>query len=71
MKRSKYWKTWEVNYRRIYFMTKSFLSLLLDETDGEGMKTIANVTSAGALSLPPGESANQTTKWRSSSSWSL
>jgi hypothetical protein len=44
-------------------MTKSLLSLLLGKTDGEGMKTIVNVTSARALSLPPGASAHQTTKF--------
>lgn len=59
----KYWNTWETNYRGIYWMTKSFLPLLLDETDGEGMKTIVNVTSGGALNLTSGASAYQTTKF--------
>ena len=58
-----YWSTWEVNYRGIYLMTKHFLPLLLDQSDGEGMKTIVNVTSSGAHSLTPGASAYQTTKF--------
>jgi NAD(P)-dependent dehydrogenase (short-subunit alcohol dehydrogenase family) len=57
-----YWNTWEVNYRGIYWMTKSFLPLLLEEKGGEGMKTIVNLTSAGALNLTAGASAYQTTK---------
>lgn len=58
-----YWRTWEVNYRGIYWMTKSFLPFLLDESGGEGMKIIVNVSSAGALNLTNGASAYQTTKF--------
>ena len=56
-----YWKTWEVNYRGLYWMTKAFLPLLL-RSEG-GMKTIINVSSMGALALRPGGSAYQTSKF--------
>ena len=59
---SEYWKTWEVNYRGIYWMTKSFLPLLLDEGQGQGLKTIVNVTSIGAHNLSYGASAYQCSK---------
>lgn len=58
-----YWNSWEVNYRGVYWMTKSFLSLLLEESSGEGLKTIVNVTSAGAHNVRFGASAYQTTKF--------
>ena len=57
-----YWNSWEVNYRGMYWMTKSFLPLLLEESGREGLKTIVNLTSAGALNLTIGASAYQTTK---------
>lgn len=58
-----YWNSWEVNYRGLYWMTKSFLPLILEESGGEGLKTIVNLTSAGALNLANGASAYQTTKF--------
>jgi NAD(P)-dependent dehydrogenase (short-subunit alcohol dehydrogenase family) len=57
-----YWDAWEVNYRGLYWMTKSFLPFLLENKRGEGLKTIVNLTSAGALSLSSGASAYQITK---------
>jgi NAD(P)-dependent dehydrogenase (short-subunit alcohol dehydrogenase family) len=55
-----YWKTWEVNYRGVYWVTKTFLPLLIKSTDG--LQTIVNVSSIGALSSRVGGSSYQTTK---------
>ncbi|KAL8693983.1 MAG: hypothetical protein Q9218_001281 [Villophora microphyllina] len=53
-----WWKTWEINVRGTYLMTRSFMHLLLK---GSG-KTILNVSSGGAHATFPGASAYQTTK---------
>ena len=58
-----YWRTWEVNYRGLYWMTKAFLPLLLRADNETGLKTIVNVSSMGALALRVGGSAYQTTKF--------
>nr|ANM86575.1 putative oxidoreductase [Cladonia uncialis subsp. uncialis]AUW31358.1 putative oxidoreductase [Cladonia uncialis subsp. uncialis] len=55
-----YWKTWEINYRGLYWMTRAFLPLLLRSGD---LRTIVNLSSMGALSLRPGGSAYQTSKF--------
>lgn len=59
--RDDYWRTWETNYRGLYWMTRAFLPLLLRSRDG--LKTIVNVGSMGALGLRPGGSAYQTSKF--------
>ena len=58
-----YWRTWEINYRGLYWMTKAFLPLLLRSDNEAGLKTMVNLSSMGALSLRPGGSAYQTTKF--------
>jgi len=55
---SEWWKTWEVNVRGIYYVTKAFLPLLLKGGD----KTVVNLSSIGAHGLRPGASGYQTTK---------
>jgi NAD(P)-dependent dehydrogenase (short-subunit alcohol dehydrogenase family) len=56
-----YWTTWEINYRGLYFATKAFLPLLIKSQGG--LKTIVNLSSAGAHGLRPGMSAYQTSKF--------
>lgn len=56
-----YWKTWEINYRGVYWTTKAFLPLLLKTDDG--LKTIVNLSSVGAHGLRPGMGAYQTSKF--------
>ncbi|KAL9635400.1 MAG: hypothetical protein Q9164_003477 [Protoblastenia rupestris] len=56
-----YWKTWEINYRGLYWMTKAFLPLLYGSKDG--LKTIVNLSSMGAHGLRYGGSAYQTSKF--------
>lgn len=63
-----YWKTWEVNYRGVYWVTKAFLPLLLSPNfknarKEDGLKTIVNLSSAGAHLTRFGASAYQTTKF--------
>ncbi|KAI4097106.1 MAG: hypothetical protein LQ344_000515 [Seirophora lacunosa] len=53
-----WWKTWEINIRGPYLMSRSFLPLLLK---GSG-KTVLNITSAGADNVFPGASGYQMTK---------
>lgn len=53
-----WWRTWEVNVRGIYWVTKAFLPLMLEG----GEKTVINLSSAGALALAPGGSAYQSSK---------
>lgn len=55
-----WWNTWEVNMRGVYWVTKDFLPLILDNSDG--LKTILNLSSVGAHRLTPGGSGYQTTK---------
>jgi NAD(P)-dependent dehydrogenase (short-subunit alcohol dehydrogenase family) len=55
-----YWKTWEINYRGVYWVTKAFLPMLI-KTKG-GLQTIVNVSSIAAHGLRPGGSSYQTSK---------
>lgn len=55
-----YWKAWEINYRGVYWVTKSFLALLIKTSDG--LQTIVNVSSIGAHGLRPGASGYQISK---------
>ncbi|KAF7194272.1 Short chain dehydrogenase citE [Pseudocercospora fuligena] len=54
-----WWKTWEVNVKGTYLVTRSALPLLLKGK----LKTIVTVSSAGALATIPGGSAYQSTKF--------
>ena len=53
-----YWKTWTVNMRGPYLVTRALLPLMLKG----GEKTIVNLSSIGALTIRPGGSAYATTK---------
>ncbi|KAF2135440.1 uncharacterized protein K452DRAFT_293214 [Aplosporella prunicola CBS 121167] len=57
-----WWKTWEVNVRGNYLVTRAMLPLLLKRGD-EGLKTIVNLGSSGALSYRPGGSSYRSSKW--------
>ncbi|KAF9988724.1 hypothetical protein BGZ80_007384 [Entomortierella chlamydospora] len=56
---SEWWKTWGVNLKGVYLMTRAFLPLLLQGK----VKTIINVSSGGAHFTTRGASAYQTTKF--------
>lgn len=53
-----WWRTWEVNVRGTYLVTRSFIPLLLKGSE----KTIINLSSVGAHRVRRGASAYQTTK---------
>lgn len=55
-----YWRTWEVNYRGVYWVTNALLPLLIETADG--LQTIVNVSSTGAHNLSDGASAYQASK---------
>ncbi|KAF1976911.1 NAD-P-binding protein [Bimuria novae-zelandiae CBS 107.79] len=50
-----WWRTWQVNVKRPYIVTRAFLPLLFNSKDS--LKTILNVPSIAANSLHPGTSA--------------
>jgi NAD(P)-dependent dehydrogenase (short-subunit alcohol dehydrogenase family) len=54
----KWWRTYEVNVRGVYWATKSFLPLLLKGGD----KTVVSLSSIGAMNIRPGASSYQSTK---------
>jgi NAD(P)-dependent dehydrogenase (short-subunit alcohol dehydrogenase family) len=54
-----YWKTWEINIHGTYLCIRSFLPLLLEST----LRTVINVSSAGAQVVTPGASAYQASKF--------
>lgn len=53
-----WWKTWEINVKGSYYITRSFIPLLLKGTE----KTIIQLSSIGAHITSPGGSAYQMTK---------
>ena len=53
-----YWKTWEVNVKGPYLVTRAFLPLLMRG----GSKQIINLSSIGAHLTTDGASAHQCTK---------
>lgn len=57
----KYWMTWEINSRGVYWMTKCTLPLLLKSQDG--LKTIVNLSSLGVHALRTGMSAYHASKF--------
>lgn len=58
---SQWWQNYEVNIKGTYHVSRAFLPLLLNSA--EGMKTIMNVTSAGAHGSSPGASGYQGSKF--------
>lgn len=54
-----YWRTWEINIGGVYLVSKAFIPLLLKGGD----KTIVNLSSLGSMTLLPGGSSYQTTKF--------
>ncbi|GJJ71430.1 hypothetical protein EMPS_03780 [Entomortierella parvispora] len=56
---SEWWKTWEINIKGVYLMTRAFLPLLLQSS----LKTIINVSSIGAHHTIKGASSYQTGKF--------
>jgi NAD(P)-dependent dehydrogenase (short-subunit alcohol dehydrogenase family) len=53
-----WWKTWEVNVKGVYLVTKFFVPLLLEGA----LKTVVAVSSIGAIVTTPRLSAYETTK---------
>lgn len=59
-----WWRSWTINIRGPYLMTRAFLPLLLKSSNNSnGLKTIVNVSSIGAHICRPGASAYQTNKF--------
>ncbi|KAK2834890.1 hypothetical protein FQN49_006816 [Arthroderma sp. PD_2] len=56
---AEWWRSWEVNIRGLYWVTKALLPLMLQGGD----RTVINVTSTGALCLTPGASSYQSSKF--------
>ncbi|KAF1991980.1 NAD(P)-binding protein [Aulographum hederae CBS 113979] len=56
-----WWKSFEVNVKGTYLVTRAFLPFLLSKKDG-GVKTVVNTTSIGGLMLIPSMSAYTTSK---------
>ncbi|TGO44798.1 hypothetical protein BCON_0460g00020 [Botryotinia convoluta] len=54
-----YWRTWEINIRGVYWVSKAMIPLMLRGGD----KTIVNLSSIGAQNLSLGASGYQTTKF--------
>lgn len=54
-----WWRTWEVNLKGVYLVTRAFLPLV---RQSEQTKTIVNLSSIAAHVMTPGASAYQTTK---------
>ncbi|OBT61064.1 hypothetical protein VE03_09481 [Pseudogymnoascus sp. 23342-1-I1] len=57
---SEWWKTWEVNVKGPYLMSRAFLPLLLQNKDSA--RIIVNISSLGAHLLSPGASAYMSSK---------
>lgn len=58
-----YWKTWEVNVHGLFNMTRAFLPMQLStRTQHNGLATIINVSSSGALSVRKGGASYRTSK---------
>jgi NAD(P)-dependent dehydrogenase (short-subunit alcohol dehydrogenase family) len=58
---AEWWKTWDVNVRGVYLVSRAFIPLLL--ANDSGLKTIVNVSSAGAHRTRPGASGYQNSKF--------
>ncbi|KAK4221429.1 hypothetical protein QBC38DRAFT_461490 [Podospora fimiseda] len=55
-----WWRTWEVNVKGVYAVTRALLPLLFETKNGD--KTIINLSSMLAMALYPGSSAYQASK---------
>ena len=55
-----FWRPWDVNVKGAFNMTRSFLPLLLSKSDS--LKSVVNVSSAGALIAIPGGGSYRTSK---------
>ncbi|KAM6532616.1 hypothetical protein FALCPG4_005670 [Fusarium falciforme] len=58
-----YWRTWEVNVRGLFNMARVFLPMQLStHASTDGLCTMINVSSSGALSARPGSSSYRSSK---------
>jgi NAD(P)-dependent dehydrogenase (short-subunit alcohol dehydrogenase family) len=58
-----YWRTWEVNIHGVINMTRTFLPMQLSTRAGtDGLCTIINVSSSGALTARPGSGSYRSSK---------
>jgi NAD(P)-dependent dehydrogenase (short-subunit alcohol dehydrogenase family) len=58
-----YWRTWDVNVHGLFNMARAFLPVLLSSrSSSQGLATMINLTSAGALSIRPGGGGYRTSK---------
>lgn len=58
-----YWRTYEVNVRGLFNMTRMFLPMQLStQASSDGLCTMINVSSSGALSACPGSSSYRSSK---------
>lgn len=57
-----YWRTWEVNVRGMFNMTRAFLPTLLDHGKQGGLCTVLNVASSGGLTPRPGGASYRSSK---------
>lgn len=58
-----YWRTWEVNVHGLLNITRAFLPMqLLTRSSNNGLCTMINVSSSGALSARPGSASYRSSK---------
>lgn len=58
-----YWRTWEVNIHGLYNMARAFLPMLLSSrASADGLCTMINLSSSGALSVRPGGASYRSSK---------
>ncbi|RYP91272.1 hypothetical protein DL770_002590 [Monosporascus sp. CRB-9-2] len=58
-----YWRTWEVNVHGLFNMARTFLPMLLStRASTNGLCTMINVSSSGALSARPGSGSYRSSK---------
>lgn len=58
-----YWRTWEVNVRGLFNMTRAFLPALIEcHKDNGGLGELINVASSGGLSARPGGASYRSSK---------
>lgn len=57
---AEWWKTWEINMKGVYLVTRALLPLM--QKTNAGLKTILNASSVGAHRLGTGASSYQTSK---------
>lgn len=58
-----YWRTWEVNVRGLFNMARIFLPMQLStRTSNDGLCTMINVSSSGALTARPGNGSYRSSK---------